>query len=53
MLSIPITTQLMPMIPLIAAVEQNAKIYPSFRDPNTYPMYGERVLKEVLSLNIE
>lgn len=44
---------IIPIIPLLAAVEQNAKTYPSFRDPNTYPMYGERVLKEVLSLNIE
>ena len=44
---------IIPIIPLIAAVEQNVKAYPSFRDPNTYPMYGERMLKEFLSLNIE
>lgn len=41
------------IIPLIAAVEQNAKIYPSFREPNTYPMYGENILKELLSINID
>jgi ubiquinone/menaquinone biosynthesis C-methylase UbiE/thiamine kinase-like enzyme len=44
---------IIPIIPLIAAVEQNAKIYPSFRDPNTYPIYGENMLKELLSINID
>lgn len=43
---------IIPVIPLIAAVEQNAKVYPSFRDPNTYPMYGENMLKELLSILI-
>ncbi|MBU3979491.1 aminoglycoside phosphotransferase family protein, partial [Patescibacteria group bacterium] len=42
-----------PIIPLIAAVEQNTKVYPSFRDPNTYPMYGENIFEELLSINID
>ena len=41
------------IVPLIAAVEQNTKVYPSFRDPNTFPMYGEDMLKEFFSLNIK
>ena len=41
------------MIPMIAAVEQNIKTYPLFRDPNTYPMYGEKMLKEFFSINID
>ena len=44
---------IIPIIPLIAAVEQNAKVYPSFRDPNTYPMYGENIFEELLSINID
>ena len=44
---------IIPIIPLIAAVEQNTKVYPSFRDPNTYPMYGENMLKELLLINID
>ena len=43
---------LIPLIPLIAVVEQNIKTYPPFRDPNTYPMYGENILKEFILLNI-
>lgn len=48
---IPYST--IPMIPMIAAVEQNIKTYPLFRDPNTYPMYGENMLKEFFSINID
>lgn len=44
---------IIPMIPLIAVVEQNAKVYPSFRDPDTYPMYGESMIKELFSINID
>lgn len=44
---------IIPIIPLLAAVEQNAKAYPSFRDPNTYPMYGNNMLIEFFSINIE
>ena len=44
---------IIPIIPLLAAVEQNAKAYPSFRDPNTYPMYGENIFEELLSINID
>jgi len=40
------------LIPLIAAIEQNTKVYPLFRDPHTYLMYGENMLKEILSINI-
>ena len=48
-----ISSSIIPMIPLIAAVEQNIKSYPLFRDPNTYPMYGEDMLKEFFSINID
>lgn len=44
---------IIPIIPLIVAVEQNAKVYSSFRDPYTYPMYGENMLKELLSVNTD
>ena len=44
---------IIPIIPKLVAVEQNSKTYPSFRDPDTYPMYGESALKELLFVNID
>ncbi len=44
---------IIPIIPLLAAIEQNIKVYPSFRDPNTLPMYGDSILKELLAINID
>ncbi len=44
---------IIPTIPLIAVVEQNIKKYPSSRDPNTYPLYGESMLKEFLTMKID
>lgn len=35
-------------LPSLAALEQNAKEYPEYRDPYTYPMYGENALEEML-----
>ncbi|MFC2006758.1 methyltransferase domain-containing protein [Chloroflexota bacterium] len=35
---------------LIAAMEQQTKEYPYYRDPNTYPMYPEKVFNELLAL---
>ena len=34
----------------IAALEQQTKEYPYYRDPNTYPMYPEKAFNELLSL---
>jgi len=36
-----IDVDLLMLLPQIAAIEQNAKIYPSHRDPYDYPMYGQ------------
>jgi len=43
---------IIPIIPSISSVEQNSKTYPPYRDPNTYPLYGENMLTELLSLKI-
>lgn len=43
---------IMPIIPLIAAVEQKTKVYPAFRNPNTIPMYRKNILRELLAINI-
>lgn len=44
---------LIPIIPSIAVIEQNTKTYPPSRNPDTYPMYGESDLKNVLSIKID
>jgi len=36
-------------LPQIAALEQQTKQYPYYRDPNTYPMYREKAFIELLS----
>ena len=36
-----------------AALEQQTKEYPYYRDPNTYPMYPEKAFAELLSLKVE
>jgi len=43
---------IIPFIPIISAFEQNLKVYPEFRDPNTYPMYRENMLNEFLAIRI-
>ena len=40
-------------LPQIAALEQQIKEYPYYRDPYTYPMYPEKAFNELLSLEIE
>ena len=37
----------------IAALEQQTKEYPYYRDPNTYPMYPEEAFTELVSLKVE
>ncbi|MFC1991150.1 class I SAM-dependent methyltransferase [Chloroflexota bacterium] len=37
----------------IAALEQQTKKYPYYRNPNTLPMYPERVFNDLLSLKID
>jgi len=36
----------------LAALEQQTKDYPYFRDPQTFPMYKETIFEELLSLEI-
>ena len=43
---------LIPIIPSLAVIEQNTKVYPPSRNPDTFPMYGESALKEVLSIEV-
>ena len=43
---------IIPEIPLLAVLELNSKTFPPFRDPYTYPLYGNDILAEVLSLEI-
>jgi SAM-dependent methyltransferase len=44
---------LVPVIPLAAAVEQNTKSYPEFRNPDTYPMYGVDIVLEFQSIRFK
>lgn len=44
--------QLLRFLPAIAVLEQNAMNYPDYRDPYTYPMYGERSLEALLQWRI-
>ena len=37
----------------IAALEQQTKEYPYYRDPNTYPMYPEKDFTELVSMKEE
>jgi SAM-dependent methyltransferase/uncharacterized protein YbaR (Trm112 family)/thiamine kinase-like enzyme len=41
------------ILPQIAALEQQTKVYPYYRDPYTYPMYPRKAFNELLSLDIE
>lgn len=36
----------------IAALEQQTKNYPYFRDPSTFPMYNEKIFTQLLSFDI-
>lgn len=38
---------------VIAALEQQTKAYPYYRDPKTLPMYQEKAFSELLSLKLE
>jgi SAM-dependent methyltransferase len=40
--------ELLEWLPVLAAIEQNAIAYPAWRDPATYPMFGEDALVQML-----
>lgn len=42
------STALLELLPGLTAIEQNAKRFPAWRDPFSYPMFGEEVLLEML-----
>jgi SAM-dependent methyltransferase/fructosamine-3-kinase len=44
---------IIPIMLVIAVIEQNVKEYPFFRDPNSYPMYGEDMLKELILIEMD
>ncbi len=48
-----ISTSVLKFLAQIAALEQQTKEYPYYRDPNTYPMYPEKAFIELLSLKME
>ncbi len=48
-----ISMDLLKHIAGIATLEQQTKVYPYYRDPNTIPMYPEEVFTELLSLKDE
>lgn len=43
-----ISMKILEFLPALAVLEQNAKNYPSSRDPYTFPMYGEDALDALL-----
>jgi ubiquinone/menaquinone biosynthesis C-methylase UbiE len=45
--------QLLELIGPLSVMEQNTKAYPYYREPQTYPMWGETMLNELLSQRIE
>ncbi|MFA5878127.1 MAG: class I SAM-dependent methyltransferase [Candidatus Staskawiczbacteria bacterium] len=47
-----IPMDILKFLPPLVALEQNAKEYPKYRDPYTYPMYGEKILEEMLQWNL-
>ncbi len=48
-----ISMDLLKYIARIAALEQQTKTYPYYRDPKTLPMYPEKVFTELFALNVE
>lgn len=48
-----ISTKIIRVFAKIAALEQQTKNYPYYRDPSTFPMYNEKMFKELLSFDIE
>jgi len=42
-----ISMDVLKFLPKLAVIEQNEKKYPSHRDPYTYPMYGDDIIKEM------
>lgn len=47
-----ISMDILKFLPSLAALEQNSKNYPNYRNPYTYPMYGENILEEMLQWNL-
>lgn len=47
-----ISSDVLYFLPSFAVLEQNSKKYPKYRDPYTYPMYGERALEKILKWNL-
>jgi len=47
-----ISMDILKFLPSLVALEQNAKEYPRYRDPYTYPMYGENILEEMLQWSL-
>ncbi|HEY41120.1 MAG TPA: methyltransferase domain-containing protein [Dehalococcoidia bacterium] len=45
--------QLLELIGPLSVMEQNTKAYPYYREPRTYPMWGETMLNELLAQRIE
>lgn len=41
------------LLPQIAILEQNAKQYPAYRNPHTYPMYGKESASQLLQLRLK
>ena len=48
-----LSTQLLRLIGPISTLEQSTKAYPYYREPWTYPMWGEEMLQELLSHRLE
>src|SRR3989344_433142 len=42
-----ISMDILKFLPALAVREQNARVYPKYRNPYTYPMYGEDIIKEM------
>ena len=47
-----ISMGLLRLLPSLAVLEQNAKNYPHWRDPYTYPMYGSSIIEEMLQWDL-
>jgi len=47
-----ISMDILRFLPSLVVLEQNSKEYPKYRDPYTYPMYGENILEEMLQWNL-
>ena len=45
--------EILALVPRIGAIEMNIKHYPTFRDPETYPMYGRSSIESLFDLSID